>query len=197
MDNSAPPRDLKNAAWVIIPTRLTAAALLDFCTDIERVFRLNPYLKIIKWDASTAENVVAEWENYSNEQAIKIATQVKVEQLPNELQLSYAAGIKRKTYFIIEQADRGATLKIMDDYGDSDQRDIGQVDKSLQVWGKALEKFFAAYRIMRHVPWADKIINRWWIRLSPGGRRICYILLVITAVELIALLLFAVLYLWL
>ena len=164
--------------------------------NIERVFRLNPYLKITTWCEINTNNYEVELENYSSEQVLKLSTQIKVEKLQNELQLSYSAGIKNKTYFIIEETSRGAQLMIIDDYGESGQKDVGQVDKSLSEWGSALERFFAGYRIVRQLPWTDKLINHWWIQLNPSGRRIIYILLVITAIELIALLLFVVLYWW-
>lgn len=198
MFEETPPLDLKNAAWVTIPTRLPAAELFSACHNVERLFRLNPYLRIFSWRALSKNRFEAEWENYSNEQTIKIATGIEVAQLDNELQLKYAAGIKRKTYFRIEQpqSTNGSLLMIIDDYGDSSQSDIQQVDKSLSAWGQAAEKFFARYYYLRHIPCADKLIDRFWIRLSPSGRRIAYILIVITAIELIALLLFVVLY-WL
>ena len=197
MNKEFSPRNLKNAAWVVIPTRLTTAVLFNFCRDIERVFRLNPYLKIISWRERNANKYEIELENYSNEQVIEVSAQIKVEELQNELQLNYSSGIKNKTYFIVEETDRGAQLMIVDDYGESNQQVVEQVDKSLSAWGNALERFFAAYKLVRHFPWADKIINRWWIRLNPSGRRIIYILMVITAIELLALLLFVILYWWL
>ncbi len=190
-------RNFKNAAWVVIPTRLPVETLFNFCLEIERVFRLNPYLKIIAWREKNREIFELELENYSSEQVLKVSTQIEVDKLQNELQLSYSNGIKTKTYFIVEKTDQGAQLTIVDDYGESDQQLVEQVDKSLSAWGSALERFFAGYRLLRHLPWADKLINYWWIRLNPSGRRIVYILMVITAIELIALLLFVILYWWL
>ena len=189
MSNNISPYELKNAAWVVIPTRLSPNALFKFCSNIEHVFRLNPYLKIISWSRTNADNYAAEWENYSNEQVVKTSTEIKKTQTKNELLLNYSSGIKVRTYFIIEECSEGAKLTILDDYGDSGQQAVQLVDKSLSVWGQALEKFFAGYRWLHHVPLADRIINRWWIRLSPSGRRIVYILLVITLVEIAALLL--------
>lgn len=196
MVDEAPPLNLENAAWVKIPTRLQAGILFNSCRNIERLFRLNPYLRIFSWRVLNESTIEAEWENDSNEPAIKIATRIEVVQTDKELQLKYATGIKRKTHFIVERSAHGSVLTIVDDYGDSSQTDTQQVDKSLSAWGRAVEKFFARYYYLRRIPCADKIIDRVWIRLSPSGRRIAYILLVITAVELIALLLFIVLY-WL
>ena len=196
MDDETPPLNLKNAAWVTIPTRLRAEILFNFCRNIERLFRLNPYLRIFSWRVLSKNRFEAEWENFSNEQVIKIATRIEVVQLDNEFQLKYATGIKRKTHFRVEPSTSGSVLAIVDDYGDSSQKDIQKVDKSLPAWGQAIEKFFARYYYLRHIPYADKIIDRVWIRLSPSGRRIAYILLVITAIELMVLFLFVVLY-WL
>ena len=197
MNKSTLLQNFKNAAWVVIPTRLPATTLFNFCVDVERVFRLNPYLKIIAWCKSDSGGYDVELENYSNEDVIRISTQIRIEKLKNELQIHYSSGIKNKTRFIVEQTDRGAQLTIVDDYGEAEQQDIKQVDKSLSAWGNALERFFAGYNLLQHLPWADKFINYWWIRLNPSGRRIIYILMVITAIELIALLLFVLLYWWL
>lgn len=196
MNKSVPPHNLENAAWVAVPTLLPADTLINFCEDIERVFRLNPYLKIISWRQQDSNCCEVEWENCSNEQVLRIATQIKITRLKNQIQLTYSTGIKRKSYFVVEETGRRAQLTIIDDYGDSNGQAIEQVDKSLAAWGQALKNFFGGYRYLRCIPGADRVINRWWIRLTPSGRRIIYILLVIAAIELIALLLFVFLY-WL
>ena len=149
MHEPAPPYNLKNAAWVVVPTRLPPQALLSFCRDVERLFRLNPFLKITAWHQQNKSDYSIEWENHSNVRPIYLSTQLKLEVADNALQLRYSTGIKDKTHFIVEQAERGSRLIIVDDYGDSDQRDVEQVDKSLTAWGRTLASFFAGYRMLK------------------------------------------------
>ena len=184
-----PPRQgLANAAWVTIPTKLSAPALTEFCVDVERLIRLNPYLKIFSWQYIDRNSHLVECENHSNELLKRLRMQFAVQYDKNEISLHYSTGIKHKTYFIIEAMDNGAQLTIIDDYGDQDDDEC--VDKSLSAWARALERFFNHYVYLRHIPFVKKIINRFWIRLSPMARRISYILVVITIIEIIALLLF-------
>ena len=188
MTKPPPKQGLENAAWVTIPTRLSVSALIDFCSNIEQVIRLNPYLKIISWKYIDGNAYQVEWENHSNEKSNTEYAEFKVQQTENEVCLEYLAGIKNKTYLIVEATNNGSQLTIVDDYGD--QQDADQVDKSLNAWALTLKRFFNHYIYLQHIPFAKLLIRRFWIRLNPVARRISYILVVITVVEIIALLAF-------
>ena len=191
--NDHPPRqELQNAAWVTIPTRLDAQTVLRLCFNVEWIYRLNPYLKIYSWQSKGGNLQEIEWENHSVEPVNKEIVRFTVETKENELQLIYQTGIKSKSLFIIEPMNEGAHLTLVDDYGDRGEHDRNKVDRSLHIWGQALQTFFNRYRIFRYIPFADYLIDRIWIKLSPLARRITYILLLITFVELVALLLFVV-----
>lgn len=190
MDNNASPRNLENAAWITIPTKLKLTTLINFCSKVERLYRLNPYLRINTWRVADDAIIDVDWDNHSNEQLLTTATRIEVVKSENEIRLSYASGIKRETLLLVEESIGGAQLTIIDDYGSRSQRDTQQVDKSLAAWGQALDKFFSRYFYLQHIPFADRIIDRIWLRLSPTSRRITYILFVITVIEIAALLLF-------
>ena len=196
MDKNKPPHNLENAAWVTISTKLKLTTLFDFCSKVERLFRLNPYLRIKSWRSAGDSIFDVDWDNHSNEQLLTTVTRIEVAMSENEIRLIYASGIKRETLLLVEESIGGAQLTIIDDYGNSGQQDTQQVDKSLAAWGQALHKYFSRYFYLRHVPFADRIIDQFWLRLSPTGRRITYILLVITVIELAALLLFVLMF-WL
>ncbi len=193
MSHSPPRQDLENAAWVTIPTRLTPKQLIDFCSPVERLYRLNPYLKIYSWQQLEDKSWNVDWENFSAEQPQRNLIQITVKRFENEWQIYYRSGMKRKSLVIVEPDDAGSKLTIVDDYGDSDDRDAKYVDRSLHGWAQALKRFFDRYVYLQHIPLMKSIIDRFWIRLNPMGRRITYILLVITAVEFIVLFLFVLL----
>ena len=187
-----PPRSgIDNAAWVTIPTKLSADNLLEFCSNVENLYRLNPYIKILSWHAYSRDTVHVDWENHSKDASIRCTTQFELAHTSNEIQQTYLSGNKRITSFIIESNKNGAQLTIIDDYGDS--KETGSVDKSLSAWGQSLKRFFDHYLYLRHIPFAKSIIERYWIRLSPFARRVSYILVVLAFVELVALLLFVLL----
>ena len=191
MNDQLPRQDLKNAAWVTISTRLDAQTLKHLSFNVERIYRLNPFLKINAWQKQNESTQEVEWENHSIEPPSQERIRLTIEIHENELQIVYANGIKSRSILIVEPGDKGAQLTLIDDYGDRGERDSHKVDRSLHVWGRALQTFFNHYRILRHLPYADNLIDRFWIKLSPFARRITYILLVITLVELFALLLIA------
>ena len=194
MSHSPPRQDLENAAWVTIPTRLSPNRLLDFCSSVDRLYRLNPYLKIHSWKCDKDCFCEAEWENSSMEPPQKLSFKFTVQRLENEWQINYQSGIKRKSLLIVEPDGSGSTLTIVDDYGSSGDREAAHVDRSLHGWGQALRRFFAGYAWLQQIPLMPSVIDRFWIRQTPTGRRITYILLVITAIELVLLLLFVLLY---
>lgn len=78
---------------------------------------------------------------------------------------------------------------IVDRYNASGNDQLDKVDKSINVWGTCLNRFFKHYAYLRHLPLSDKIIDKYWIRLTPMARRVIYILFVITIVEIVALVL--------
>ena len=190
MDDASPKPNLSNAAWVKIPTRLNACELFGICTHIERLLRLNPYVHFEYWEQPGQNEIKAKWINHSNVEAFTVDTSLSVAYEEQEIKISYLSGIKTETYFIIEPSEQGATLAIVDNYSEDGEKKLSEVDKSLQTWGNALKRFFDHYIYLKKIPSIDIAIDRFWIRLSPMARRVTYILLVITAVEIVALLLF-------
>lgn len=192
MDNISPKPDLENAAWVRIVTKLDAQTLYALCMKVERLFRLNPYLHFKSWEHKSDHEIQARWENHSNDIVHQIDTRMLLEEKQNEICVKYQSGIKCETFFMIKSDQGNTELVIVDNYGLNGLDRVGEVDKSIQAWGGALKRFFNHYTYLRHVPYSLNLIDRYWIRLSPIARRITYILLVITAVEIIALLVFVI-----
>ena len=190
MDDVSPKPNLTNAAWIKIPTTLDIIVLKDFCLHVERLLRLNPYLHFDCWEQLNRNIIKAKWKNHSNIKIFSVDTELHLNFEEQEIKVSYLSGIKIETYFMIEPSEQGSTLIIVDNYGENSEQYLDEVDKSLQAWGSSLKRFFDHYRLLNKIPGIDNVIDHFWIRLSPIARRITYILLVITTVEIIALLLF-------
>ena len=196
MDDICPKPEFDNAAWVRIATKLDVKTLYTFCLRVEWLYRLNPYLRFEAWHQQDNNNFCATWENHSSDVARQIETCLRTETHENEICIKYQTGIKIETYFIIEpnvNASNVADLVIVDRYGSSESEKADEVDKSIHAWGLSLNRFFKHYVYIERIPYALMLIDRFWIRLSPMARRITYILLVITVVEVLALIMLALL----
>ncbi len=187
----------QDAAWVVVPTRLNAAALHEFCRDIERLFRINPYLEFSVWSALGAEHYRAKWHNLSNQQSLEI--DLRVQPLADGLVVTYDSGLKQGTRFCINQTDDGSTLTVIDDYGKISEEEaaarLPEVDKSLMAWGEALRVY-----LLQERRWGRFAPYRWyrralWLRLKPSARRIATLLVLFSLAEIVFLL-FVVLIYW-
>jgi|GEM_PF-4984884 len=188
MQVASPKPEFSNAAWVRIPAYVDANALSNFCLNVEKVFRLNPYLRIAQWRTADGHADVC-WQNHSTEIAHQVNTHLTMESSEKEICIRYQTGIKVATYFIIEETNTGANLIILDRYADDVDDPESQVDKSIHAWGETLNQFFRHYKYLRHFPFMERAINHFWVKLSPMARRVTYILFVVTVVEIMVLLL--------
>ena len=191
-----PRADLTDAAWVKIVSRIDAQSLMDFCQNIERLFRLNPYLNLESWTMPAHNLIDAKWQNSSNINEFTVETNIEVSYLPNEIRLRYSCGLKKETSLLIRALEQGSSLTVIDDYssGENQTEDPAvsdQIDRSLQAWGASLRSFLFHYHYLRKIPGIELVVDRFWIRLSTMARRITYLLVVITIFELILLLVFA------
>ena len=199
MGESLPKPGLTDAAWVKIDTQLDAQTLISFCHNLERLYRLNPYLSIEHWAMPTQNSIQAKWINSSNHAEFTLQQEIQVTFQPNEIRLHYSSGLKKETYLIVEPLQHGSSLTVIDDYNTESERGHEnhvrlEVDKSLHAWGTSLKSFLRHYVYLRKIPGIEFVIDRFWIRLSPMARRIVYLLMVITAFELLLLLIFVALW---
>ncbi len=188
------PRD---ASWVIVDTPLSLPALREFCTDIERLLRINPYLEFERWQRAGADGFHASFRNLSNQQSVTLDLRIERES-DDAFTLLYRAGIKARTRFVLEPAGAGSRLSITDDYAglppaEREQR-LHEVDKSLTAWGWALHEYLRReQRWGRYASWRW-YMRRWWLPMTPRARRITYMLVLLTAAELVLILLVATIY---
>lgn len=177
-----------NAAWASLNTKMPANELINFCSDIERLFRINPYIEFIKWQPQGAESIDIHIRNISNSAPIILETTITIEKLINGFKVNYKDGLKSHTTFEVEANEQGSELKITDEYhdvADGDEDVTKLVDKSIVAWAKDIQEYIFKWQRWKWLaPW------RWYIRgpwqkMKPAARRISYMLFWITFAELL------------
>ncbi|MFN7085285.1 MAG: hypothetical protein ACK4N4_01505 [Burkholderiales bacterium] len=180
---ASPPAD---AAWVVIDTPLAPQALAVFCRDLERLYRINPYLEFHAWTRIGNGSVHAVFRNLSNRREYDVKMRVEYRSV-FDFTVYYDHGIRRSTRFEIEAALGGSRLGITDDYTSTapgTAPDPDQADKSLRAWGVALKTY-----LERENRWGKSAIWRWymrrvWLPMRPAARRIAFVITMVTLAEI-------------
>jgi hypothetical protein len=171
---------------VIVDTVLSAARLAEFCRDLERLYRINPYLEFRHWRLAPDGEIEAAWRNHSNGREFELRL-VLLPGSPERFEVRYDAGVKCSTRFEITPAAGGSRLKITDVYREAtsaDAPELAEVDRSLRAWGVALHDY-----LRREARWGGFAPWRWymrrvWVPMKPAARRITFIILLVTLAEL-------------
>lgn len=172
-----------DAAWVVIETPLRATQLAEFCADIERLYRINPYLEFRYWRGVGAGKHETAFRNLSSQRDVVLALVVE-SVADREFTVHYDTGVKRCTRFRIEPHGSGSRLTITDEYdGSARKADLAEVDKSLHAWGVALQEYLRRHARWGHHGWWRWYMRRVWVPMKPSARRIVYILWVLTVFE--------------
>jgi hypothetical protein len=172
----APPG--ADAAWVVLETPLAPDALTAFCSDVERLYRINPFLEFASWTQDGPDRFRAEVVNHSNGQ--RITLQGRVVRTPHgALKVDYAEGLKKSTRFEIQPAAAGSRLTITDTYGPAAEAQAAEVDRSLHAWGVALKAHLERDRRWGWLPLYRWAVERVWLPMKPSARRITFLVLVI------------------
>lgn len=184
--------DAQDAAWASINTPLHFDAMMVFLQDVERLFRINPMLEFKKWEKLGASQYFMSVRNISQEIPFDIETMLTVTLLSNGIEIRYDRGIKSHTVIEVEAAElddgtSGSKLIITDHYDRLDETEreahLDEVDKSLVVWATDLQKYLVYWQ-----RWSRIGLWRWYMRkvwqpMKPAARRITYMLLWISVVE--------------
>jgi len=186
MTTETPPSANEDKAWVTIQTTLRPEKLREFCRDLERLYRINPYLEFRSWKTTAPGQIYTEFRNLSNNQDYCLDLTLVLES-DNAFSMRYAQGVKAATRFEIQATGLGSSLTITDDYsrltGEERAQRLDEVDKSLPAWGQAIFDY-----LRRHKRWAWIAPWRWymrrvWVPMKPSARRIVWLLTLITMVE--------------
>lgn len=182
------PAAADDAAWAAINTPLSVKELNSFCQDIERLFRINPMLEFNAWETLSDNHYRMAIKNISQEEPFEIDVKMNVEQKADEITIHYENGIKKKTTLKIEPSEYGSKLTITDNYDDLSEEErqsqLYKVDKSLVNWADYLQRFLIRWnKWSKFGPWRW-YMKRVWQPMKPTGRRVTYMLLWITLVEI-------------
>lgn len=189
----SPAQNRDDAAWMTIETPFDGAALRSFLDDVERLYRINPMLEFDEWRQDGENCFRLSAKNLSNGR--RLETFLNVSRNKDGLMVCYSDGLRRSTYFRIEdRPDGGANLIVTDDYSGTsiEEREarIDEVDKSLVQWGRALHQYLHQWKRWSWVPGWQIYMRRVWQPMKPMARRITFILLVVTAAEFVVFLFF-------
>ena len=179
----APPGP--DAAWVVLETPLGSAKLAAFCNDLERLYRVNPFLEFASWEQAAPDRLRAEVLNHSNGQrTVMVATVTRTSD--RALRVDYAEGIKKSTRFEIEPAPGGSRLTITDEYNPAGAAapDV-EIDRSLHAWGVALKTHLERDRRWGWMPPYRWCMRRVWLPMKPAARRITFLILVIGLADIV------------
>jgi hypothetical protein len=186
MTTESPVSPADDRAWATIQTTMRPAELREFCRDLERLYRINPYIEFHSWQETAPGQIHTEFRNLSNQQNYSLDLTL-VPESGNTFSVRYAQGVKAATRFEIQATRLTSNLIITDDYSrlpaEERARHLNQVDKSLPAWGQAIFDY-----LCRHQRWGWIAPWRWymrrvWVPMKPSARRIVWLLLLITLVE--------------
>ncbi|MDH3980854.1 MAG: hypothetical protein OEU91_10145 [Gammaproteobacteria bacterium] len=176
-----------DAAWASFRTPLDKSSLLDFCRDIERLLRINPYLEFGKWESCGDNCYRFQGRNLSQAPPFDFDLKLQVESRPDGLQFRYDGGLKSSTTFSVKGIAGGSELTITEDYGALAEEErktrLHEVDKSLVKWSEDLQAYLVLWNRWRWFPPWRFYMRRVWQPMKPVARRITYILLWISLVE--------------
>ncbi len=160
---------------------------MEFCADTERLFRINPMLVFTQWEQTSENSFSFSGENSSQEKAFEFEFSLTVSKLDDGYRIDYDKGVKSSTVLKIETAEQGSRLTITDRYDrlPAGEREslLHEVDQSIVIWAEYLQKFCISWNSWsRFAPWRW-YMRRIWQPMKPTARRITYMLLWITVVE--------------
>lgn len=159
-----------------------AAEVAAYLQDVERLFRLNPFLEIRRFEAAPGQFTI----DLLNE-ANGLAVSGKLTFEPADrlgYRLRYDSGLKLETEVSVAPQAAGTRLRIRENYRPpADDAELAQVDRSLTPWGEAIRRHFLGLARWSKVPfyrwWREGI----WLGLRPRERRIVRLLGWITVLE--------------
>ena len=190
--SESPAPDNEDAAWVSIETPFSVEELRAFLDDVERLYRINSMLVFENWEKLSDQEYRLKLKNLSNGKLLETA--LTVDSTDDGIVVGYQQGLRSSSTFRVEPTDDGkARLVVTDDYSGTPvserEKRIDEVDKSLVNWGNDLYRYLRQWRRWSWVPGWQWYMRKIWQPMKPMGRRIAYILFVISVAELILFLL--------
>ena len=152
-----------DSAWASVITPLSVEALMEFCANTERLFRINPMLVFTQWEQTSENSFSFSGENSSQEKAFEFEFGLTVSKLDDGYRIDYDKGVKSRTVIKIEADEQGSKLTITDRYDrlSASEREshLHEVDQSIVIWAEYLQKFCISWN-----SWSRFALWRWYMR---------------------------------
>jgi hypothetical protein len=179
----APPGP--DAAWVMLETSLDPARLAAFCSNLERLYRINPFLEFASWEQSAPDRFRAEVLNHSNGRRMVMVARI-TRTSDRAFRVDYQEGLKRSTRLEIEPTPTGSRLTITDEYRPTGAgAENAEVDRSLHAWGVALKTYLERDQRWGWMPLYRWSMRRVWLPMKPAARRITILILAIGLADIV------------
>ena len=173
---------------------ISADAVFEFISDIERLLRLNPHLDIETWQRMP-DGIHLGACNETTGRRIDTVVRVATMRATRSMVLSYADGLKRATTLLVERGDGdGCRLVVTEHYpviADAQDPRVAEVDRSLIHWVNAIRRHLRDRGRWGWLPgW------RWWSEdilggMAPRQRRIVRMIIWVSLLEFAIFLLVA------
>lgn len=188
MNEQSAPTTAENSAWAEFITPFDVNRLKAFCSDVERMFRINPYLEFKQWQKIADNQFHVTGRNLSQEEPFDFDYEITVSETDRGWQVFYKNALKLSTTFKVEPAEQGSKLTIIDEYVNLSAEEAAarakEVDKSLVTWANYLQRFILTWKKWSWLaPWRW-YMRRLWQPMKPMSRRITYMLIWITVFEM-------------
>ncbi len=182
-----------NKAWAEFKTPLRQDALIHFCRDIEQLFKINPYLEIKQWKNLGPQKYFIDVVNHSQNHTFSLKTNIYVTDIDDGIKIEYENGIKSETILKTLSIPEGSKLKITEKYHSPSSNDtaneLSSVDKSLTKWAEEVQNYVIDWqRWSWFLPW-KLYKQRIWLPMKPMARRITYMIIWISIIEIALILL--------
>jgi hypothetical protein len=198
----------EDAAWVSVELPVPSGELFAALQNLERLFRLNPYLEIDSWQEENpgslymGKQVRIESMNEMNGLRQTAILTVAGLEPGASLTLSYDRGLKQSTVISVHGlAPSSCRLEVKDRYPaqiDPIEREarLAEVDKTLVPWGAAIRSDSLRRKRWGWLPFYGWFQDRFWLKMPPRQRRIAHLIIWTTALEFVVFLFVFIIY-WL
>lgn len=177
----------EDRAWVAIDTTLAFDELVAILDDVELLLRINPLLEVERFETLSPERRRFRALNHSNGRHLD--TELVLARLPGGLDVRYSEGLKAATTFRAEAKGAGSRLVVTDLYSGLTEAErqarLGEVDLSLNAWGRALHDYLRLWARWHWLPPWRWYMRRVWKPMTPSARRIVFLILAVSVFEIV------------
>ena len=185
----------KNTAWVTIEIPAPPSKVFNFLQNTERLFRLNPYLDISKWEEiSVGKQFHLKALNEMNGVAYDLVITLESIQPDASIFLSYNKGLKRALEIMLQPGAKGSILTLREHYHEpggneeNQKEQLKEVDHGLTPWASSIREYLLGLE-----RWGGFWPYRWyherfWLSMRPTHRRIARMLIWVTVLEFVVFL---------